>query len=237
MDDDLKELLCPEECALIVFECHEGVLGERSFLPGLAAAARAIGLVSHVAALAERARSAGVPVVYCVRNTSPNGAGDASNLPLLWRLRARGAGASRGPDLGGIVDGLRPEPDDIVLARDRGLTGFHGTGLDDLLVGAAVRTVVLTGVSLNLGVLGTAIEAANRGYRVVVATDCVASDPIEYAARVLRDTLRHIAFLATSEEIRAAWPVDDPTGSRSGTAGAQRSHPSAPAGSTDPEAP
>ncbi len=45
--------------------------------------------------------------------------------------------------------------------------------LDPTLRALGVSTVVATGVSLNLGIIGLAIEAVNLGYRVVVATDAV----------------------------------------------------------------
>ena len=69
------------------------------------------------------------------------------------------------------------------------------------------RTVVVTGVSVNVGILGTALEAVNRGYTVVVPTDCVAGDPPEYAEQALRYSVRNVAFLSTREEIEAAWGV------------------------------
>ncbi|MEE8312809.1 MAG: isochorismatase family protein, partial [Myxococcota bacterium] len=58
-----------------------------------------------------------------------------------------------------------------------------------------------------IGILGTTIEAMNRGYRVVLPTDCVAADPPEYAEQVLRYTFRNIAFLTTAAQIADAWGV------------------------------
>jgi nicotinamidase-related amidase len=60
---------------------------------------------------------------------------------------------------------------------------------------------------VNVGVLGTTIEAVNRGYTVVVPTDCVAGDPPEYAEQALRYSVRNLAFLSTCAEIEAAWKV------------------------------
>jgi nicotinamidase-related amidase len=54
------------------------------------------------------------------------------------------------------------------------VTAFYGTPLDQLLRNCGVRTVVLTGVSTNLGIPGSAIEAVNRGYSVVIPEDCTA---------------------------------------------------------------
>lgn len=100
---------------------------------------------------------------------------------------------------------LGPDPSDVVAPRDHGLTAFHETGLDGMLRGAGVRTVVLTSVSVNIAITGAAIDAVNRGYTVVIPIDCVAGFPPSYASDALRYTLRNIAYLATASEIRAAW--------------------------------
>jgi nicotinamidase-related amidase len=65
--------------------------------------------------------------------------------------------------------------------------------------------VVATGVSVNLGVLGLAIEAVNLGYRVVIPRDAVAGIPDEYAEAVLRETLPLIATVTTVDAVLEAW--------------------------------
>jgi len=95
-----------------------------------------------------------------------------------------------------------------VVERHAGLTGFHGSGLDAALRELGAETIVLTGVSLNLGVAGTAIEAVNHGYTVVVPPDCVAADPAEYAEAALRHAIRQVAFLVPSEDVAAAWSAE-----------------------------
>ena len=62
-----------------------------------------------------------------------------------------------------------------------------------------------TGVSVNLGVLGLAIEACNLGYQVVVPRDAVAGLPAAYAEAVLDNTFPLIATLTTTDELLAAW--------------------------------
>ena len=86
-----------------------------------------------------------------------------------------------------------------------GLPAFYESGLDATLRNCGVKTIVLAGVSLNLGVIGTTIEAVNRGYTVVVAKDCVAADPAEFAEPLLRFSLRNIAYLSSAEEISEIW--------------------------------
>lgn len=196
---DLTPLLDPADTALVVFECQEGIVGPHSVLPGLAAAVRGGDVLSHISNLADAARKAGAPVVYCAFER-----GDSSMMitPLELRMRADGTAP---PSMGPVVAELAPRDGDAVVTRSDGLTGFHGTGLDDTLRSTGAGTIVLTGVSVNIGILGTAIEAVNRGYTVVVPTDCVAGDPPEYAEQALRNSLRNLAFLSTSTEIAIAW--------------------------------
>ena len=61
---DLRELVDPAHTALVLQEVQNGVVGERSVLPQLAAAARDVDLVAHCAALAPRARELDVPVFH-----------------------------------------------------------------------------------------------------------------------------------------------------------------------------
>ena len=202
---ELRPILAPRHSALLVFECQEGVIGSQSHLPGLAAAAGAGDMVRNITSLLDAARSSSAGVFYCKISKRPDGVGDPFNTPLAIRMRAENPSATAGLDLGDIVPELEPQESDVVVCREHGLTGFYESGLDAFLRNTGVRTVVITGVSVNIGVMGTAIEAVNRGYTVVVPTDCVAGDPPEYAEQALRYTLRNLAFLSTSAEVRSAW--------------------------------
>lgn len=199
MPVDLATALVRDHTALVVLECQEGIVGAASHLPNLAASARTGDVIGRIVALADAARTARVPVVFCTFDRHGAGGGTPLGTPLARRLGDTGRSAP--PPMGDIVGELAPRDGDLVVDRASGLTGFHGTELDDHLRGLGVRTVVLTGVSVNLGVIGTAIEAANRGYTVVVPTDCVAGDPPEYAEQALRYTIRNVAYLSTSTEL------------------------------------
>lgn len=202
---DIAPLLAPTSCALLVFECQEGVIGSESHLPTLAEAARAGQMVDHIAALLHAARTAGARVFYCKVARRRDGIGNPSNTPLEMRLRASNSRGPTAPDMGEIVAELAPHTGDVVVTREHGMTGFYESGLDAYLRNTGVRTIVLTGVSVNVGIIGTAIEAVNRGYTVVVPRDCVAGDPPEYAEQALRYSIRNIAFLSTRAEIEAIW--------------------------------
>jgi nicotinamidase-related amidase len=198
---DLAPMLAPGRCSVVVFECQEGVVGETSLLPTLAAAVRERDVLGNIAGLLTAARGAGAGVHYCTVNKRSDGVGNAFNTPMERRLKGQGGP----PSMGGIVPELTPEPGDVVVERDQGMTGFHANGLDDYLRNTGVETIVLTGVSVNIGILGTAIEAVNRGYNVIVPTDCVAGDPPEYGDDALRYSVRNLAYLSTAGDITAHW--------------------------------
>ena len=80
-----------------------------------------------------------------------------------------------------------------------------GTTLDITLRNLGIKTVVATGVSVNLGVFGLCVEAVNLGYRVILPRDCVAGFPADYADLVIKNSLAQLCTLTTSEAVAAAW--------------------------------
>jgi hypothetical protein len=47
----------------------------------------------------------------------------------------------------------------------------------------------------------------NRGFTVVIPSDCVAGYPPAFASDALRYSLRNLAYLSTADGVRAAWSV------------------------------
>jgi len=182
-------------------ECQENLIGEGPVLPGLAKAAQDIGLLANLSRLFAAARQVGSRIYFCTDERRPDGFGFARNTMVALRMTGGDGSGGQGP----IMAKITPQPEDVVFRREQGLTGFYATGLDPYLRNTGVTTVIVTGVSLNIAVLGTAIEAMNRGYTVVVPDDCVASDPAEYAESALRYTMRNIAFVVPSSAIIDAW--------------------------------
>ncbi|MHB8662046.1 MAG: cysteine hydrolase family protein [Acidimicrobiales bacterium] len=199
---DVTPYLEPATCAVVNMECQENLLGPRSILPGLARAAATLGLIDNLAVLFDAARGVGVRIYYCTDERRPDGFGFARNTLVHLRM-ASGEDGSGGH--GPVMKKIAPRPEDVVLRREQGLTGFYATALDAYLRNTDVSTVILTGVSLNIAVLGTAIEAMNRGFTVIVPEDCVASDPPEYAEAAMRYTMRNVAFVVPSQTILDFW--------------------------------
>ena len=202
---DLAELLAPASTAVLTMELQRGVVGDRASIPDLAAEVAARGVLAAAGRLADAARAAGVPVVHCTAEFRPDRAGSATNAPLLAVMAKRPGHLLVGSPEAEVVPELGPDPRDLVVPRLSGVSPFAGTALDVTLRNLGVRTVVATGVSVNLAVLGLAIEAVNLGYRVVVATDAVAGTPADYADAVLDGTIALLAARMKVDEIAATW--------------------------------
>jgi len=203
MPIDLTPYLDPSGCALLVFECQENVIGKHSGIPGLAAAVREGGMLRNIAELLEAARVAGATIFYCTAESRPGDLGRAKT-PLLDRMQGK-SGGTQAPLDTSVVKEIAPEPGDIRMPRSHGMSAFYDSGLDPCLRDLGTRCVIPVGVSLNIGLLGTTVEAVNRGYRVIMPVDCVAADPPEYGEQVLRYSIRNLAYLSTSAEIAAIW--------------------------------
>lgn len=202
---DLAELLAPASTAVLTMELQRGVVGDRASIPDLAREVEAQGVLAAAGRLAAAAREAGVPVVHCTAEFRPDRAGSATNAPLLAVMGKRPGHLLVGSPEVEVVPELGPDPRDLVVPRLSGVSPFTGTALDVTLRNLGVRTVVATGVSVNLAVLGLAIEAVNLGYRVVVATDAVAGTPADYADAVLDGTIALLAARLTVDEIIDVW--------------------------------
>jgi nicotinamidase-related amidase len=201
----LADLVGHGQAAVLTMEIQRGVVGDLSSFPELAEAAREVGLVANTARLLDAARAAGVPVVHCTAGFRADRRGSPTNAPLISALLRRPEHLVDGTPAVELVPELGPAPGDLVSHRGHGVSPFTGTTLDPTLRALGVSTVVATGVSLNLGIIGLAVEAVNLGYRVVVATDAVCGVPRDYADALTRHTLALVAMLASADEVGGAF--------------------------------
>jgi nicotinamidase-related amidase len=199
---DLTPHLNPATTAVIALEVQENLLElDKAMIPGLARNATAIGLVDRLATLYGEARRVGAQVVFVTAEQRADGLGRATNLMISRAVRDGSDSFAHGA----IVEALRPEPNDIVIRREHGMTGFHTTPLDAYLRNLGVTTVIVTGVSANIAITGTAIEAMNLGYNVIVPSDAIAGDPPEYVEQLLKYTIRNVALVAPTRQILDHW--------------------------------
>jgi len=161
----------PRETAVLALHWEVDVVTpEGAFGPFFAEMVKATGVVARTAYVLSRARSAGMPVIYtrvCFRVGYPD---LIANNPLFI-LTAEKMALVAGTPGAAIISELAPQSGDFVIDHRR-VTAFHGTELNTLLKRQGITTLVLTGVATNITVEGTAREAANEGYNVIVLADC-----------------------------------------------------------------
>jgi biuret amidohydrolase len=202
----LAERCAPGHTAVVTSEIQNGVVGEQSSLPELAAEARKT-MIPAVARLVQGARKAEVDVVHCLFQSRPDGRGGNSNAPLFRYARRSPVQQIAGTPAVEVVPEVGAEPSDIVLTRTHGLNPMSGTDLDPVLRNLGVRTVIVAGVSVNVAITNLVMDAVNRGYEVVVPRDAVSGVPAEYADAMIDNTLRVLATVTTVDELLSAWSV------------------------------
>lgn len=198
-------MAAPGHTALLTMELQRGIVGDLSTIGPLADAVAAAGTLAATARLADAARTHGVAVVHATVSFRPGRRGAAANAPMLAAAARRPDHLATGSPSAELVPELGPAPDDLRSDRHHGVTPFTGTDLDALLRGLGVRTLVATGVSVNMGIFGLAIEAVGLGYQVIVVEDAVAGVPASYAADVLDHSIRLLATVRTVDDLVAAW--------------------------------
>lgn len=190
--------------AALTMELQRGVVGDLSSFPELAAAATAAGVVRNAARLLAAARAAHVPVVHCTAEFRADRLGTVANTPLHTAVLRRSDHLLAGTSATELTPLLGIDDSDLVSCRRHGVSPFTGTSLDATLRNLGVRVLVVTGVSVNLGVFGLCVEAVNLGYQVALVTDAVAGVPADYAAEVVRNSLSLVATLATVDDVVGA---------------------------------
>ena len=120
--------------------------------------------------LAERFRAAGSPVVLVNVGFAPD-FGDALKAPVDRKQKAAEGGMPN--DWMELCEGLS-QPSDLLITKHQ-WGAFYGTELDLQLRRRGVKTVVIGGISTNIGVESTARSAHEYGYEVVLVEDATAS--------------------------------------------------------------
>jgi nicotinamidase-related amidase len=213
----LRTVLEPSHTALLTMELQNGVVGPDALMPVLGDAVARAGILPRIGQLCAAAREVGVRVVHCTALSRPDGAGAKENCIIFAaegkRRRATGSApttvGTRGAEL---VDELGRDPRDIEVPRFHGMSPFMSTALDQTIRNLGVTSVVVVGVSVNLGIFGTVMSALDLGYQVVLPRDCVAGVPDEYAQAVIDNSLSLLSTVVTSADVYAAWGLTPPRG-------------------------
>jgi nicotinamidase-related amidase len=146
----------------------------------------------NIAELKQRAKAAGLPVIYVNDNFGHWQSDFKKVIAHCTESDAKGKS---------FVEPLVPEDDDYFVLKPKH-SGFYSTTLDLLLTHLGAKNLILTGIAGNNCVLFTANDAYMRDFKVFVPEDCVVSNTEEenrYALKQMETVLK--ADTSPSQEL------------------------------------
>lgn len=142
------------------------VINDLDFDEGEKLLKQALPMARAIARLKKRAHAAGVPAIYVNDNFGRWQSDFHKQVRHCLDDDVRGEPIARL---------LAPEKQDYFVLKPKH-SGFFSTQLEILLEHLEVKTVILAGMAANICVLFTANDAYMRGYKLIVPSDCVASN-------------------------------------------------------------
>lgn len=180
--------LDPKRTALVIIDLQAMML-QRNTQPYSAAE-----VLAKSAELADAVRASGGLVVCVALSFNPD---------LRDRLtQTTDSGIASGEPPAGydvIAPELRPESPGTIIVRKRQWGAFYGTDLEMQLRRRGIDSVILTGISTNIGIESTARDAYERGFQLYFVKDAMATSSNEehaYPVQYIFPRLGHVCTYA-----------------------------------------
>jgi nicotinamidase-related amidase len=205
----LEEVLDPATAALIVYDMQVGIMRQ------LKDPNAVLGPVRTVLEAARRAR---VRTIFTRHMSLPRSLMGVSQyrMAMAWQRKAEPAEVTpwflRDTPGFAIVPELAPLETEAVFDKIS-MSAFEGTPLEMALRDCGVRTIVLVGVAMEIGIEPTARHAADLGFIPVIVADACGAGHQEAAARSL-ESLRFAgdSIVADAAAVCAAFDAAEPRG-------------------------
>ena len=172
--------------ALVLIDLQRGIVAADTF------PIKAMEVVARAARLAATCRDAGVTVILVHVDPGPEGL-------LFPSVQADQPRPPMKPaaDFAELLPELGRQPSDVVVTKHQP-NAFYNTDLEVQLIRRRIRTIILGGISTNVGVEATARSAHERAYEQIFVSDVMASrdgEMHEYSVRRVLPTIGRVRTL------------------------------------------
>jgi nicotinamidase-related amidase len=189
---DTTLALDPATTALVLIDLQRGIVAGDT-VPNASS-----DVVARAARLAAACRDAGATVILVHVDPGPDGV-------LFPRPQADQPRPASKPsaDFAELMPELGQQPGDVVVTKHQP-NAFYSTDLEVHLVRRRIRTIILGGISTNLGVEATARAAHERGYEQVFVPDVMAARELDLHEHTIRRILPTMGRVRPLDVVLAA---------------------------------
>jgi nicotinamidase-related amidase len=207
--ETLEEVLDPKHTVLVIHDMQNDPCNPESVQSKMVGTYNCDRIMGKLLKLRDAARKAGVRVMYTQYTNQPDyqSVGDYSiyhdrefvgdpknpnpvtNVVNTWGWE--------------IVNELKPAPNEVSVLKYR-IDCFVGTNFDNILRTNHIKTIVSSGIALEVGIDATARTAILKDYFVVVPRDVVAGRQQEYCDETMT-WLERSVIVKNMDEITKVW--------------------------------
>ncbi|HEY3086916.1 MAG TPA: isochorismatase family cysteine hydrolase [Jatrophihabitantaceae bacterium] len=207
--ESLADALEPATLAFLVYDMQVGILSQIS---------GADRVLANVVKLLGAARQRRVRTIFTRHYFMPTELAGVFQLrqAKMWQRKDRAADTTPLIPYGSagfqLADGLDPRPSDAVIDKIT-MSAFEGSPLDIVLRDCGVRTYLIAGVALEVGVEPTVRHSADLGYVPVVVRDACGGGDDAAAERALASiAFAGDALVADTDEVCSVLASYSPSG-------------------------
>ena len=206
----LQELIHPQRTAVLIYDMQVGIVPQIKDGPNI---------LTKVLTLLEGSRRAGIRTIF-TRHMSlpPELMGSFQyRMAMAWQRKQNPAEVSspflRDSPAFQLVPELRPLPSEAIFDKLT-MSAFEGTPLQFTLRDCGIRSLILAGIALEIGIEPTCRHAADLGIIPVLVRDACGAGNLEAADQCV-SALAHmgdtiVTDLNTVSQLLAAIDVDKP---------------------------
>ena len=187
--------------ALVVIDMQRDFLEERGAgaAVGIWKHARDKQIIKNTKKAIEKARETGCPIVYVQTFFRHELLSDSAFPGAIKEMGL----FKRGTPGAEIIEDLRPQPEDHIVEK-HSMNAFYNTELEDVLKGLKCNTLIFTGIATNFCIETTVRAASDRGYNIVVLSDCIATVNEEAQGFPVNVIFPLLGEVTTAEELEIA---------------------------------